>query len=221
MWRGNKPPPERGFLALGLPIGHDEYVRTQARERLREAREFLQAVPRLPDLQCAWLLLLFCASPRAQYLLRNVPPEFAADYARSHDDIRSGAPSSRFWAAWILGTPPVTSMPGHRVLAGALGGPGPVRCRAPCPGGLLGSPCASFAEAKRAMRPLALFERPRLQCPTSARARPAGRWPSAIPAHALPGFLPVVAGSVLLHHPNVPRLQLHPPRTQLPSSRRT
>ena len=48
----NKPP-------LGVPIGHDEYVRTQARERLREAREFLQAVPRLPDLQCVWLLLLF------------------------------------------------------------------------------------------------------------------------------------------------------------------
>ena len=86
VWRGNKPPPERGFLALGIPIGHDEYVRTQARERLREAREFLQAVPRLPDLQCAWLLLLFCASPRAQYLLGNVPPELAADYARSHDD---------------------------------------------------------------------------------------------------------------------------------------
>ena len=35
VWRGNKPPPERGFRALGVPIGHDEYVRTQARERLQ------------------------------------------------------------------------------------------------------------------------------------------------------------------------------------------
>ena len=57
-----------------------------ATERLREAREFLQAVPRLPDLQCAWLVVLFCASLRAQYFLRNVPPEIAADHARSHDD---------------------------------------------------------------------------------------------------------------------------------------
>ena len=40
----------------------------------------------LPDVQCAWLLLAFCAAPRAQHLLRNVPPADILPYARGHDD---------------------------------------------------------------------------------------------------------------------------------------
>ena len=31
----------------------------------------LDKLPQLPDLQAAWLLLLFCTSPRAQHLLRT------------------------------------------------------------------------------------------------------------------------------------------------------
>ena len=40
----------------------------------------------LPDVQCAWLLLAFCAAPRAQHLPRNVPPADILPYARGHDD---------------------------------------------------------------------------------------------------------------------------------------
>ena len=82
VWRGDKPPAERGFVALGVPIGHEDFVRAQAEERPQAETELLRG----SDLQCAWLLLLFCAAPRAQHLLRNVSPALIAGYARAHDD---------------------------------------------------------------------------------------------------------------------------------------
>ena len=86
VWRGDKPPAERGFAGLGVPIGHQEFIRSCASNRLEEERRLLAQLPQLPDLQCAWLLLLFCAAPRAQHLLRTVPPAAIAEYARAHDD---------------------------------------------------------------------------------------------------------------------------------------
>ena len=74
-----------GFVALGTPIGAPEYVAACARERLEQEQGLLAELPQLPDLQCAWLLLLFCAAPRAQHLLRTVPPSQSAAYAEAHD----------------------------------------------------------------------------------------------------------------------------------------
>ena len=42
-------------------------------------------LPHLPDLQCAWLLLLYSASPMANHWIRVVPPSLAVSYARGHD----------------------------------------------------------------------------------------------------------------------------------------
>ncbi|CAK9101722.1 132 kDa protein, partial [Durusdinium trenchii] len=63
----------------------------------------------LPDLQCAWLLLLYCAAPRAQHLLRTLPPDLSAGYANAHDQAiwdtlqvllgGSPTPDSAAWAA--------------------------------------------------------------------------------------------------------------------------
>ena len=39
----------------------------------------------VPDLQCAWQILLQCASPRCHHLLRIVPPSQAEQYADGHD----------------------------------------------------------------------------------------------------------------------------------------
>ena len=52
--------------------------------RLEEERCLLQELPELPDMQGAWLLLLYCASPRAQHALRTVPPMDSAAYAPEH-----------------------------------------------------------------------------------------------------------------------------------------
>ena len=54
--------------------------------RLLDEARLLQELPLLPDLQCAWLLLAMCASPRADHLLRTLPPSLSASYARGHDD---------------------------------------------------------------------------------------------------------------------------------------
>ena len=85
VWRGDKPLEERGLVVLGTPIGHPHFIAAWAAQRMRTERELLQQLPLLPDLQCAWLLLARCASPRANHALRTVPPQAVASYAHAHD----------------------------------------------------------------------------------------------------------------------------------------
>ncbi|CAK0807356.1 unnamed protein product [Prorocentrum cordatum] len=85
VWRGDRAPPDRGIKILGTPLGTPEFVAAHLESRLQEERRLLDELAHLPDLQCAWLLLLLCASPRANHLLRTLPPEEIAEYARGHD----------------------------------------------------------------------------------------------------------------------------------------
>ena len=63
-----------GFVALGVPIGYAEFMRCTLAAGLEEERRLLQELPELLDMQGAWLLLLYCASPRASACpLRTVP----------------------------------------------------------------------------------------------------------------------------------------------------
>ena len=45
----------------------------------------LEPLPALGDLQASWLLLLFCCSPRCNYLLRMLAPATTAEHAQDHD----------------------------------------------------------------------------------------------------------------------------------------
>ena len=85
VWCGNLPAEQRGFVALGVPMGHPDFVKAQAASRLHAEADLLRKLMQLLDVQCAWLLLAFCAAPRAQHLLRNVPPADILPYARGHD----------------------------------------------------------------------------------------------------------------------------------------
>ena len=87
VWRGSKPLEERGLKVLGVPLGSPEFVAALGTTRLQEEQRLTDALPELPDLQSAWLLLLFCASPRANHWLRVVPPEQAREYAQGHDKL--------------------------------------------------------------------------------------------------------------------------------------
>ena len=59
---------------------------TRQPRRCRRCQDvLLERIPAFSDLQSAWLLLLFCASTRANYLLRMLPPHCTADYSRDHD----------------------------------------------------------------------------------------------------------------------------------------
>ena len=72
---------------LGIPIGHEDFVNRMAEERLEKERTNLEYLPKLEDLQCAWLLLIYCAVPRANHLLRVVPPDLIRSYAEKHDNL--------------------------------------------------------------------------------------------------------------------------------------
>ena len=85
VWRIDKPEAQRGLQILGTPIGSREFVSAKLEERMQGERRLLNWLPQLPDLQCAWSLLLYCASPRANHLLRTVPPAEVQEYAAAHD----------------------------------------------------------------------------------------------------------------------------------------
>ena len=72
-WRGDLPPELNGLVVLGTPLGTDAYAAEHGRKRLREEQRLLDCLPKL-DLQSAWLLLLYCATPRANRQFRCVPP---------------------------------------------------------------------------------------------------------------------------------------------------
>jgi len=53
--------------------------------RLNEERKLLDKLPLLDSIQVAWLLLYYCAAPRANHLMRTVPPQAIEFYVREHD----------------------------------------------------------------------------------------------------------------------------------------
>ena len=85
-WVGNAPPHERGLKILGTPIGHDDFIKAFCEKRIIEERKFLGEVCLLSDVQCAWILLLFCGAPRANHVLRVAPPSLSKAYALNHNN---------------------------------------------------------------------------------------------------------------------------------------
>ena len=63
VWRGGRslPPSAQGVKVLGTPLGHPDFVRAHLRSSTEAQRVLMQRIPSIPDLQGAWLLLLFCA----------------------------------------------------------------------------------------------------------------------------------------------------------------
>ena len=70
---------------LGAPLGNPEYIQKFCDDVVIEKSKLLNIIPKLTSLQAAWLLLYFCAVPRVNHLLRNVPPRLAQVFARGHD----------------------------------------------------------------------------------------------------------------------------------------
>ena len=53
-----------GIKVLGTPVGSDAFVAAHVEEKLEDEARLWNALPEVPDLQCAWQLLLKSASPR-------------------------------------------------------------------------------------------------------------------------------------------------------------
>ena len=69
----------------GVPVGHRKYILSQLEQKADEHKELLRRIPFVQDVQAAWLLLLYCAVPRANFWLRTVQPEMTVSYAERHD----------------------------------------------------------------------------------------------------------------------------------------
>ena len=88
VWVGalNRRADERGLKVLGTPVGTAEYVKAQGAKWVAKEKTLWDLLPKLPDLQSAWLLLLNCAGPRFNYRSRTVPPQLNGEYAQAHDE---------------------------------------------------------------------------------------------------------------------------------------
>ena len=88
VWRGDlqMEPSQRGIVIMGTPVGTPEFVLQQLEQKVVEHETFLQRIPELMDLHCAWLLLLFCGVARANFFLRTVSPALSHSFAARHDE---------------------------------------------------------------------------------------------------------------------------------------
>ena len=89
VWVGDHslPAEQQGVVVLGAPLGIQRFAEEHGKEKLEKEFDLLGLVAQVPDLQCAWVLLLLCCAPRANYNLRTQPPEQAAVYAVTHDSL--------------------------------------------------------------------------------------------------------------------------------------
>ena len=87
-WRGPELPTHlQGLKILGTPLGHPDYVRAHMDRAARDHQTLLDRIPLLQDVQAAWLLLLHCASARANSLVRVVELASAREFCDIHDAI--------------------------------------------------------------------------------------------------------------------------------------
>ena len=87
VWRGgiHSVPEESGILIPGTPVGTPEFVLRQLEVKAAEHQVLLQRIPDFQDLQCGWLVLLFCAAARANFCIRTVSPTLSQACAAQHD----------------------------------------------------------------------------------------------------------------------------------------
>ena len=82
-------PPEvwspEGMKILGTPVGTEEFEDAACEECIEEEEKLWNAIHWIPDLQCAWQVLVQCAGPRCHHLLRTMPPSRSSTYAQAHD----------------------------------------------------------------------------------------------------------------------------------------
>ena len=85
VWRGSGEtdllPLQQGIVVLGTPLGDPRFHPSTSR---KEGGTLLERTPMVTDLQSVWLILLHCASARANHLLRVVEPQAAC--ARAHGE---------------------------------------------------------------------------------------------------------------------------------------
>ena len=74
------------ITVLGTPIGSAQYIASKMEERIVRERMLWEAIPTVPDLQCAGQILLQSANLRANHSMLTLPPILSAEYCHAHDE---------------------------------------------------------------------------------------------------------------------------------------
>ena len=85
------PAAEQVVVVLGSPVGSHGFIAAKLARRLQEQDRLLSRIPRVPELQSAWLLLLYCATPRSTYLLLFFAHTFCEQYTAVPVHLRATA----------------------------------------------------------------------------------------------------------------------------------
>ena len=112
VWCGDPalPPSEQGIRILGTRLEHPDFVRAELSKLSVEHDALMDKITHVQDLQCAWLLILYCSAARANYYLRVVHPDLSSTFATHHDaslrrvlcSLLQVDPSFLFWNAASL-----------------------------------------------------------------------------------------------------------------------
>ena len=88
VWMGShdREAKDRGLKVLGTPVGTPAFATALGEKWTEKENKLWTLLPKVPDLQSAWLLLLNCAGPRSNYRSRTVPPQENTAYAKAHDE---------------------------------------------------------------------------------------------------------------------------------------
>ena len=63
-----------------------QFVEETVTKNMDEEQKLCQAIPWVPDLQCAWQIFVQCAGSRCHHMLRTLPPSKPQEYAEGQDN---------------------------------------------------------------------------------------------------------------------------------------
>ena len=189
---------EQGLQVLGAPIGSLAYIEAALARTTAKHAVLFDRITAVPDLQCAYYLLLtYCANTRATYLLRALPPILTQAFARAHDEAAAatlahllghGAPGLPHAA---LARPRLPFRCGGLGLQSAAGHPGLTPCP-PCKTAYQASLTTSstYSQGKPEPSPLTLTQPAALPPPS---ATPGSRCPPGRPSLRRPHHIRMMA----------------------------
>ena len=89
VWRGSGS--RAGIRVLGAPFGTQAFVDQFGDTVVAKASNLWEKVRALPQLQHSWLLFSFCLVPKANHLLRQVPPDQVEHTAQAFEQLTQQA----------------------------------------------------------------------------------------------------------------------------------
>ena len=96
-------------------------MRASLQEVTSKQEALLDRIPTVQDTQAAWLLLLFCASSRSNYVTRVVDPEASRDYAWRQDTLLWNCLCRVMGIVLVSGGPTAREIAGLSLSSGGLG----------------------------------------------------------------------------------------------------